>query len=280
MAIGEHHPRVDHRCEVGRHHAPAETLHVDELEQGRILDVGAGHIAHIHRQPAGQAQAGQWRFEEHLGQVGGILQRQQRHRIEAVEHLPAGVVEAADALGLMGEAGAEIGDEALVIAVHRHIQAVGQVVFELGWVGHGGAVLAHVGQGAGEQVGVPLLPKAEDHRGAHVKGVALAFEAAAAAPRDQVALQHQHLGALGGQLAGGHQAADAAADHDHIPGGGGAGGHRCGWRGWGDPRCQGCRPAGTASGQLHRDGGGDRRRILGPHGDQQQLGAGGPECRP
>ena len=179
MAIGEHHPRVDHRCEVGRHHAPAETLHVDELEQGRILDVGAGHIAHIHRQPAGQAQAGQWRFEEHLGQVGGILQRQQRHRIEAVEHLPAGVVEGADALGLMGEAGAEIGDEALVIPRHRHVQAVGQVVFELGWVGHRGAVLAHIGQGPGEQVGVAVLAETKDHRGAHVKRVALALEAAA-----------------------------------------------------------------------------------------------------
>ena len=45
------------------------------------------------------------------------------------------------------------------------------MVLELGGVGHRVAVLAHVGQGAGEQVGVALLAEAEDHRGAHIKGV-------------------------------------------------------------------------------------------------------------
>ena len=184
MTIGEHHARIDHWREIGRHHAPAEALHVNELEQGRIADVLPRHIAHVHRQPAGQAQAGQGGFEEHLGQVGRILKRQQGHRIEAAEHLPAGVVEGADALGLMGKQGAEISQKLLVIPVHRHIQPTGQVVFELGWIGDGVAVLAHVGQGPGEQVGVPLLAEAKDHRGAHIKRVALALETAAGAPRN------------------------------------------------------------------------------------------------
>ena len=55
MAIGEHHPCVDHGGEIRWHHRPAEALHVDELEQGRIADVGSGHIAHVHGKPAGQA---------------------------------------------------------------------------------------------------------------------------------------------------------------------------------------------------------------------------------
>ena len=226
MAIGEHHARVDHRGEVRRHHRPAEALHVDQLEQLRITDVLAGHIAHVHRQPAGQPQAGERRAEEHLGQVGGVFQRQQRHRIEAVEHLPAGVVEGADPRGLMGEQGAEAVDEGGVVAVNRHVEPAGQVVFQLGRVGHRVAVLAHIRQGAGEQVGVAPLPEAKDHRGAHIEGVALAPEAAAAATGDQVALQHQRAGPLGRQLGGGDQPADARADHDHIPGGGGAAGHR------------------------------------------------------
>ena len=217
MAIGEHHARIDHRRAIGGHHAPAEALHVNEAQQVWILDVGASHRSHIHRQPAGQAQAGQGRLEEHLGQVGRILEREQRHRIEAVEHLSAGVVEGADALGFMGEAGGQFGEEGFIVAVHGHGEAAGQVVFELGRIGDGGAVLAHISQGAGEQVGVALLAEAEDHRGAHIEGVARPFEAAARAPRDQVALQHQHLRPLGGQLAGGDQPTDAGADHDHIP---------------------------------------------------------------
>ena len=217
MAIGEHHARIDHRRAIGGHHAPAEALHVNEAQQVWILDVGAGHRSHIHRQPAGQAQAGQGRLEEHLGQVGRILEREQRHRIEAVEHLPTGVVKSPDALGLMGEAGGEVGDEGFVVAVDGHGEAAGQVVFELGRIGDGGAVLAHISQGAGEQVGVALLAEAEDHRGAYIEGVARAPEAAARSPWDQVALQHQHLRPLGGQLAGGDQPTDAGADHDHIP---------------------------------------------------------------
>jgi hypothetical protein len=45
------------------------------------------------------------------------------------------------------------------------------VVGQLGGVGDRFAVLAYVRQGAGEQVGVALLAEAEDHRGAHIKGV-------------------------------------------------------------------------------------------------------------
>ena len=51
----------------------------------------------------------------------------------------------------------------LVIPVHSNVEPAGQVVFELGWIGDGVAVLAHIGQGPGEQVGVPLLAEAEDH---------------------------------------------------------------------------------------------------------------------
>jgi hypothetical protein len=120
--------------------------------------------------------------------------------------------------GLMGEEGGEAIDEAVVVAVHRQAEAAGEVVLQLHRIGNRVAVLAHIGQGAGEQVGVPLLAEAEDHRGPHIEGVAVAPEAPPGAPRDQVALQHQHLRPLGGQLGGGDQAADARADHHGIPG--------------------------------------------------------------
>ena len=77
-------------------------------------------------------------------------------------------------------------------------------------------MLPHIGEGAGEQVGMALIAKAKDHRGAHVEGVALAFEAASGSARDQVTLQHQHLGALGSELGGRHQAANARANYDGI----------------------------------------------------------------
>ena len=48
MTIGEHHARIDHWGEIGGHHAPAETLHVNELEQGRIAEVLPRHVAHVH----------------------------------------------------------------------------------------------------------------------------------------------------------------------------------------------------------------------------------------
>ena len=177
----------------------------------------AGHIAHIHRQPAGQAQAGQGRSKEHLGQVGRILQREQRHRIEAVEDAPAGVIEGANSLGFVGEKGAQPGHKTVVIPIDGQMQTSGQVILQLGRIGDRFTGLAHIGQGPGEQVGVTLLAEAKDHRGAHIKGVALAPEAAARAAGNQVALQHQHLRPLGGQLAGGHQAADAGSDHHHVP---------------------------------------------------------------
>ena len=216
MAIGEHHPRVDHRGEIRGHHRPAEALHVDELQQGWIADVGSGHIAHVHRQPAGQAQASQGGPEKHLGQVGRILEGEERHRIEAVEHLPAGVIEAADPLGLMGEEGTEPLHKAGVIPIDGHGEPTGKVVLQLGWIGDGFAVLPHIGKGPGEQVGVALIAKAKDHRGAHVEGVAVALEAASGSARDQVTLQHQHLGALGGELGGRHQAANARANDDGV----------------------------------------------------------------
>ena len=125
MAVGEDHSRVDHRCAVRGHHRPAETLDVDELEQLFILDVLPRHRADVEGQPPGQPKACQWCLEKHLGQIGGILQRQQRHRIEVIEHLPAGVVELADARGLMGKTGRQLGDEALVIPVDGNVEPPG-----------------------------------------------------------------------------------------------------------------------------------------------------------
>ena len=117
----------------------------------------------------------------------------------------------------MGKQGAEPLDKALVITVHGHVEAAGQVVFQLGWIRDGLAVLPHISQGPGEQVGVPFLAEAKNHRGAHIEGVAGSLETAAAASRNQIALQHQHLGPFGRQLAGGDQPANAGADHDHVP---------------------------------------------------------------
>lgn len=91
---------------------------------------------------------------------------------------------------------------------------------QLGWIRHRVAVLAHIGEGAGEQVGVALGPEAEDHGGAHIKGVARALEAATAATWDEVALEHQGAGPFGCKLGGGDQPADARPDHKHIPAGG------------------------------------------------------------
>ena len=53
MAIGKHHARIDHGRAIGGHHRPAVALDVDEFKQDWILDVLAGHAAHVHRQPAG-----------------------------------------------------------------------------------------------------------------------------------------------------------------------------------------------------------------------------------
>ena len=73
VAIGKHHPGVDHRCTVRRHHRPAETFDVDELQQLFILDVLPGHRTNIEWQPPRQPETGQRRFEEDLRQVGRIL---------------------------------------------------------------------------------------------------------------------------------------------------------------------------------------------------------------
>ena len=176
-----------------------------------------GHRPHVERQPARQAQAGQRRLEEHLGEVGRIFERQQRHRIEAVEHLPAGVIEAADAGGLVGETRGQSSDEAVVIAVHGDVEPPRHVVLELGLIGDGLAVLAHIREGTGKQVGVSLLPETEDHRRTHIEGVTVAAERSTTATGDQIALQHQGASPLGGQLTGGHQTTDAGADHHGIP---------------------------------------------------------------
>ena len=86
------------------------------------------------------------------------------------------------------------------------------MIFQLGWIRDGLAVLPHISQGPGEQVGVPFLAEAKNHRGAHIKRVAGSLETAAAASRNQIALEHQHLGPFGGQLAGGDQPANAGAE--------------------------------------------------------------------
>ena len=117
----------------------------------------------------------------------------------------------------MGETGGQISDERLVIAVNGDVEPPRHVVFKLGLIRNGLAVLAHISESPGEQVGVALLTEAEDHRGAHIKGVALALEGTATAAGDQIALQHKSFGTLGRQLTGGDQPADAGADHHGIP---------------------------------------------------------------
>ena len=218
MAIREDHARIDHRGQISWHHRPAEAFHVDELQQLWVMDVLARHIADVERQPAGQAEAGQWCAEEDLGQIRRILQREERHRIQAAEDLPARVVEGPNPLGFVGEQLAQACHETVVVAIDRHVEIAGQVIFQLHRIRHRLAMLADISQGSGQQVGVPVLAKAENHRGAHIKGVAGPLKAAATATGDQVALQHQHLGPFGRQLAGGDQTADARADDDHIPG--------------------------------------------------------------
>ena len=109
----------------------------------------------------------------------------------------------------MGKTRSQLSDEAVVIAVNRNVEPTRHVVLELGLIRDGLAVFTDISQGAGEQVGVPLLPEAEDHRCAHIKGVAIASEGSATATRYQVPLQHQRACSLGSQLAGGHQTADA-----------------------------------------------------------------------
>ena len=103
----------------------------------------------------------------------------------------------------MRKQGAQMGDKTVVITIHGHIQAIGQVILQLGRIGDRFTRLPHIGQGPSQQVGMSLLAEAKDHRGAHIKGVALAREAAARTTWDQISLQHQHLRALGSQLAGG-----------------------------------------------------------------------------
>ena len=63
----------------------------------------------------------------------------------------------------MGEQGREFGDEALVVSIHRQPQTARQVIFQLSRVWDRLAVLAHIRQGPGEQVGVALAAKAKDH---------------------------------------------------------------------------------------------------------------------
>ena len=74
VAIGEHHPRIDHRCAVRWHHRPAEALHVNQAQQVLITDVFPGDITDVERQPTGQAKASQGRLEKDFCQIGGILE--------------------------------------------------------------------------------------------------------------------------------------------------------------------------------------------------------------
>ena len=91
------------------------------------------------------------------------------------------------------------------------------MIFKLGWIGDGFAVLTHISKGAGEQVGVAFFTKTKNHRGTHIKGVASPFEAATRSTGYQITLQHKHLGAFCRQLASGYEAADAGTNHDYIP---------------------------------------------------------------
>ena len=54
----------------------------------------------------------------------------------------------------MGKQGAETLHKAVVIAIHRHVEMARQVVLQLHRVRHCFAVLADIGQGAREQVGI------------------------------------------------------------------------------------------------------------------------------
>ena len=86
----------------------------------------------------------------------------------------------------MGYEGRELSGEGFVDAPHRHVQHIRELILQQLRIRHRDGVLLRIGQGAGE------------HRG---------------------------FRPLGSQLRGGDQAADAGADHDHVLGGSGAGGH-------------------------------------------------------
>ena len=117
----------------------------------------------------------------------------------------------------MGKSGAHTSDEALVISIHCHGQTIGQVILKLHRVRHRFTALPHIGKGSCEQIGVPMLAEAKDHRGTHVKGVTLALKAATRTTRNPILLKHNGFGAFGSQLRCGHQPSNAGTDHNHIP---------------------------------------------------------------
>ena len=100
----------------------------------------------------------------------------------------------------MGKASTHSRNEVVIVPVHGHREAVWQVIFKLHSIRHRRAVLAHIGQGSGEQVGMPLLSKSENHRSANIEGVSLPSKAASRSPRNQIALKDQGLRSLRGQL--------------------------------------------------------------------------------
>ena len=91
------------------------------------------------------------------------------------------------------------------------------MIFQLGLVGDGFAVFAHIGEGSGEQIGVSLLPETEDHRSAGIEGVSSASKGSATSPWNQIALQNKSASPFGSQLTCGYKTTDTRADHHGIP---------------------------------------------------------------
>ena len=223
VAVRKHHATVDHGRAVSRHHGPAVALRVNDAQQLGITDVTPRHVPHVHGQPAGQAQAGQRIAEKDLGQVARLLKGLEGNGIQTAKHLPAGVVKGTNATDFTRKLLRQGGNPGVVVPAHRQVQVIRQVIVELNRIGDGVQILPHVAQGPGQQVGGAPLAKAENHGGTHVEAVAGAIKAAGTTAGNQVTLQHQGAGTLGGQLGGRDQTANAGTNDNGIPGRGGMG---------------------------------------------------------
>jgi len=179
-----------------------------------------------------------------LHQVDGLLQALELDRVERVEDLPRGAVDAPDARRLVRPPRAELVHVLVVVAPHLDLQtalssrpvssrpvssrpavpavdagAARQVVVDLDGVGDGRGRLAHARERLVDEVGLrpPVLGRhPEHHAGPDVEGVAVPLVPRGAAAGREVLFQHDDGGAGRDEPRGRGEPPHAPADDDGV----------------------------------------------------------------
>mmetsp|Transcript_25918 Transcript_25918/g.61629 ORF Transcript_25918/g.61629 Transcript_25918/m.61629 type:complete len:592 (-) Transcript_25918:546-2321(-) len=206
VAVAEDHPRVDHRCHLRLHRAPAEALHVDVREELLVPDVPPRDAARVGRRHPREEQASEGVPRKLRQQIPRLLEALELERVQRIKHLPALAIEAADALLLVREPADELLHVLLVVAPHHRMEAfrVGlcarEVVMDLCWVRDRLDALPYCLKAFGKEVGLPVVAKTKHHRAPHIEPEPLTLIRSRAAAWDDVFFQHQHLRPRLGQL--------------------------------------------------------------------------------